>query len=135
MDNITHLVVSYFLGKYLMSIGWIFQKIEFWIVVLWGGFLIDIDHLFYFFGKYGKLGLKKLVKKWWEYGKNMRPGFYIFHSPEFTLLLMFLSFFNKIIFVMFLSQILHLILDIIPHYIVHGNFIFIKKWSIIHNLT
>ena len=70
-------------------------------------------------------------------GKKMRskmqPGLYIFHSPEFNVILLSLSFINEIALVIFSSNLIHIFLDVIEHYKYHKNFFWIKEWSIIHS--
>ena len=120
---ITVFPLSYFLGWDWKLIG----------IFLIASIAIDIDHLFFFTIKHKAIS----PAKWIEIGKNMRekmqPGLYILHSPEFNLLLLLLSFFNGIIFVIFLSNVIHIILDIHEHYQYHKNFLWIKKWSIIYS--
>ena len=111
---------------------WDWRQVLLFIIV--GGFLIDIDHPLYFGIKHKTASLKQLLKIGKKMHKKMRPGFYIFHSPEINLLFFFASFFYPIFIVVFLSNFFHIILDAIEHYRFHGNFRWIGKWSIIYNL-
>lgn len=115
--------LSYFLGWNWKLIG----------IFLIAGIAIDIDHLFFFTIKHRTIN----PVKWTEIGKKMRekmqPGLYILHSPEFNLILMLLSFYNGIVYVIFLSNLIHVLLDIYEHYQYHRNFFWMKKWSIIYS--
>ena len=97
--------------------------------------LLDIDHAIYFLLKYPKKSISRLIKKSKEYRKSMRPGFYIFHSPEILLLILILSPINQVISLLLLSNLIHIYLDIFEHYRHHKNFKFIKHWSIIYNIS
>lgn len=101
--------------------------------IIWGTFL-DIDHLFYLALKYKSLNIKKWLKPWKKLRKNMQAKLYVFHSPEFNLALIILCFVNKFFLIVLLASLIHIILDIIEHYLYHRNFTWIKNWSIIYNL-
>lgn len=121
---ITVFPLSYFLG-------WNWKLAA---IFLFAGIAIDIDHLFFFTIKHKTVN----PVKWFAIGKKMRekmqPGLYIFHSPEFNLLLAIFSYYNEIVLAIFLSNIIHLSLDIYEHYKYHKSFIWIKKWSIVYSL-
>lgn len=110
-------------------LGWDWKVMT---IFLLAGIVIDIDHLFYFTIKHKTIS----PAKWFEIGKTMRermqPGLYVLHSPEFNFILLVLSFFNGIIFVIFISNLIHIFLDIYEHYQYYKNFLWIKKWSMIY---
>lgn len=114
------------------TFGWSWQTIFLFVMV--GGVLIDVDHLFYFAFKHKTLS----PKAWASIGKKMRskmlPGLYVFHSPEFNVLLLLFASLNPIILIIFMSNLIHLTLDIIEHYKYHKNFLWIKHWSIVYSL-
>ncbi|MFH0936568.1 MAG: hypothetical protein V1815_02725 [Candidatus Woesearchaeota archaeon] len=90
--------------------------------VLWvffAGFLIDVDHYIYYVLKFKSFNLKKAYKYFEEYEKkrHFKDVLCIFHTIEFFILLLILSFYNKIIFLIFIGIIFHEILDLIDMYI------------------
>lgn len=95
--------------------------------------LIDIDHFFYFTIKYHNI---KEIKKQWKYHyDNKIPGFFIFHSPEFNLLLLIFSFLYPILFLMLISNLIHMSLDVPSQNTKSKYIFFVKEWSIIYQLT
>ena len=134
MNTLTHIIVNASISLPLKyAFGWDWSNVL--IFVIAGGILIDIDHLLFFMFKHKSIN----PKRWVLIGKKMRgkmqPGLYIFHSPEFNILLLSLSFFSEIVLIIFLSNLIHVILDIVEHYKYHGNFLWMKSWSIIYSLT
>lgn len=134
MNTLTHIAVNTAISfpmKYVFNCD--LPTVFIFMVV--GGILIDIDHLLFLTFKHKTIN----PKKWILIGKKMRskmqPGLYIFHSPEFNILLLLLSLFNEIAWVVFLSNFVHITLDIVEHYKYHGNFIWMKNWSITYSLT
>jgi len=100
------------------------------IFILSGGIFIDIDHIFYFAIAHKTISPRKWIAIAKTMRKKMQPGLYIFHSPECNALLFVGAFFNKIILIIFLSNVIHIVLDIVEHYCYYKNFALIKKWSI-----
>jgi hypothetical protein len=101
------------------------------IIFISAGVLIDFDHIFFLIIEYPKANIKAWVSKALEMRARMQANLYIFHSPEFNLLLLILSFFNHICLAIFLSNLIHTSLDAIEHYHYHKNFSWFKRWSII----
>lgn len=104
------------------------------LIFLLAGVLIDSDHFLFFFFKHKNLSLKEWVLTAKSLRAKMKPGLYIFHSPEFNFILLMLSIFNHVVLTIFLSNIIHISLDIIDHYRYHKNLLWIKEWSIIYAL-
>ncbi len=102
--------------------------------ILWG-ILIDIDHIFLFIFKYKTLSIQKIWRISEKLRKKMEAKLYIFHSPEINIILLIISFFNKLALIIFLSNIIHITLDTIEHYKAHKNFKWFKEWSIIYALS
>jgi hypothetical protein len=130
MNPQTHIIVNTSISLPLKYIfGWDWSIVL--LFVLAGGVLIDLDHPVYFILKYKTINLKKwlLIAKKME--SKMEPGFYVFHSPEFNILLLIAAFFSKIALIIFFSNLIHITLDIIKHYKYHRNFLWMKRWSII----
>ena len=121
MFPITHFIVSLILAILLYPIYGLWSLSTFI-----GGFLIDIDHYFYYVIEKRKLSLIKCYKdltkesvknkKLFEKIKK-RPlhinwdRLHIFHVWEFFVLAVLLSFINKLFFISLLGMILHLSLD------------------------
>lgn len=112
-------------------LGWDWKLVT---IFIFAGVAIDIDHLFYFLVKCGQINPAKWISIGKAMRKRMQSGLYIFHSPEFNLLLLATSFFSDIIFVIFISNTVHIILDTYEHYQYHKNFMWIKKWSVVYSL-
>lgn len=129
----THLAINTVLSvpvAYFVGLDW-------QLVLLFISFavLIDIDHILYFIFAYGDLTPRKWIVRGNKKRDKMEPGLYIFHSPEFNLILFLLSFFNQIVLLMLISNMIHLSLDIFDHYRYHKNFLWMKRWSIVYSLT
>lgn len=88
------------------------------LFVFFAGFLIDVDHYIYYVLRFKDLSLKKSYKYFEEYPekRHFSDILFIFHTVEFFGLLIILSFYNDIIFLIFTSVSLHQILDMILLY-------------------
>lgn len=125
---IPNIIIGIFL--YLSSI---LTSISLLLLFISFSVLIDIDHFLYFTIKYHNI---KEIKKHWKYHyDNNIPSFYIFHSPEFNLLILILSFLYPIFFLLLISNLIHLSLDIPSQNTKPKYVLFVKEWSIIYQLT
>ncbi|MFH2021500.1 MAG: hypothetical protein ABIJ34_08875 [archaeon] len=124
-----NLIVSYFLKIFLNMSDHLL------LVFILAGVLIDIDHLFLFAVKYRKIDPKEWLARAKMLRKNMESELYIFHSPEFNLLLIAAAFFYEQIWLIILSNFIHISLDIIEHFTYHRNFRWIRRWSILFFLS
>ena len=93
----------------------------FGLSILWvffAGFLIDVDHYIYYVLKFKDLNLKKSYKYFADYikKKHFKDVLFIFHTIEFFVLLIILSFYSKLMFLFLISTILHQILDLFDFY-------------------
>jgi hypothetical protein len=111
--------------------GWSWDLIVIFVI---SAVLIDIDHLAFFSFKYKTVNPKTWLKIGNAMRNKMQPGLYVLHSPEFNLCLGIMSYYNEVILVIFLSNIIHISLDIYEHYKYHKNFKWIKSWSIVYAL-
>ena len=91
------------------------------LFILVGGVLIDIDHYVWYIFKYKKFDIFRCYRLFTEEGK--RSGFklflgifIIFHTIEFALLMLALSFFNELALLFTIGLVFHYILDIIWQY-------------------
>ena len=118
----------HFLVSSILAI--IFYPVFNWKVlfILVGGVLIDIDHYVYYIFKYKKFGIFECYRLFTEEGK--RSGyrlflgiFLIFHTIEFALLVLALSFFNELALLFIIGLASHYILDIIWQYSVLNRLI------------
>jgi hypothetical protein len=132
MNAITHIVVNFFLGIFLHLIGLI-NSIEYFILFVLFGVLIDIDHIFFYIISQHTLSKNKLIKVLMDDRKKMQAGVFIFHSPEFNILVLtlVLFYYHPIFLLIFISNVVHVFLDALEHYRYHKNFHWIKKWSIV----
>lgn len=96
--------------------------------------LLDLDHILFFIFKEKSFDPTVWLKVGRQMRQTMTPGLYIFHSPEFNIILFILSFFNKTILVFLLACLIHIMLDSLEHYRYHKNFSWFKKWSIFYNI-
>jgi hypothetical protein len=105
------------------------------LIVFLSSFLIDFDHYLWFLYRKKSFNLKKAYfwfkekrKKWLELSKKEREkhrrAYLIFHSIEFWMLLLFLSFFNKIFLFILLGVLFHMIFDYIEIFYVKEKFYF-----------
>ncbi len=130
---IHHLILS------LLLSGLLFKFYSWNVVfVLVGGVLVDIDHYLLYALKYKSLNPKKSYQRFKETrkrGYREEPTVFelLFHSIEFFVLMIVLSFFSEIFFMIFIGLFFHLLTDKIFHKWIfdlrkYGK---IKKYSII----
>jgi hypothetical protein len=132
MNSLKHLITGLILTiplKYALNLS----TSQIGIFIAWS-VLMDIDHIFLFIFKYKTLSYKKMLEIRRDLTGKMQAELYIFHSPEINIILLILSFFNQLTLVIFLSNIVHISLDIIEHYRYHKNFKWVKRWSIVHSI-
>lgn len=88
------------------------------ILIIVGGFLIDADHYLFYIAKFRNLSIRKA----YNYHKDIKPisknqkqklNPYVFHTAEFMLLLLFLSFKSTLFLIFLGGVVLHVIMDII----------------------
>ena len=123
MKPLSHLMFSSILAILLYPLyNW---KVLF---VLAGGFLIDIDHYLWYIYRYKKFNL---IDSYRFYMKNIEVNDFtnvmgillIFHSVEFLLVMIILSFYNEYVFIFTIGVILHYLLDLIFLFIYTRRFI------------
>ena len=83
---------------------------------LLGAIFIDVDHLFWYFYRHKSLNLKKAYYYHRPGGGNEKDMLHIFHTIEFFVFLMILSFFYKLLWMVLLGVTMHLIMDIYDMY-------------------
>jgi hypothetical protein len=111
-----HFIVSFILALALFPFYGYYA-----ILVFIGGFLVDADHFLYYLLRFKKFNLKKAYLYFEDVGKtrNLREYqrfFLVFHFSEIIVLLVILSFFHKIFFIILIGLLSHIILDIIYCY-------------------
>jgi hypothetical protein len=120
----THVIISFVISLILYPFFGLYS-----IFFFLAGFLIDVDHNIEYalanknlnpFKAYKDLlrmceKSKDLIDKGRLPLKDYRR-FHIFHSLEFIFLLAIFSFFNKIVFLIFLGIFIHVILDLIDYF-------------------
>ncbi|MCK5283476.1 MAG: hypothetical protein KAK00_08790 [Nanoarchaeota archaeon] len=80
------------------------------------GFLIDIDHILYYYIRFKKFSIKETYVHCLKMGKKINKEEYkklilIFHNWELMFVLLLLSIVNKIFLVMSIGLLFHLIMD------------------------
>ncbi len=87
-------------------------------LIIAGGFLIDIDHYFLYAIKHKDLSIKNAYNyfsslKTLKNYQRQKQGLCIFHTAEFMLLLLLLSFSSILIAILLGGVVLHVMLDLI----------------------
>lgn len=134
MKSPIHIIVNGSLGIMLYSYTEI-PSILLIFFVFWGGLLMDVDHILLFMTKYKIFTLKKWVEITRNLYKKRQAEFYIFHSPEFHIILLVLSFFHELFLWILLGSAIHIMLDVLSHYHYHKNFRFLLVWSLLYHIT
>ena len=111
MDASVHLVTSLVLAALLYPLfGWLA------VLVLVSGFMIDIDHYFWYvyktkdFSFKGCYGFYMNIVHKMDYGE-LKNSFLVFHTIEPVIAIIFLSFFSKIFLIILSGLLLHFALD------------------------
>jgi len=125
-----HLAANAVIGSCLFAAGIVRTPAELGLFISYS-VLIDADHILYFASRFAMRPLKETIRQAKHDRSHMVPHLYIFHSPEFNLLLLAGAFVSHAIFLLFVSNMIHILLDIIEHYRYHRNFRWMKKWSIV----
>lgn len=130
MMPLEHLIASLIVSLLAYPI---FEMFSFLIILT--GVFVDVDHYLLYVYKFRSLDLKKAfdfhislkeVKK----GEKQITYIYVFHSFEFMLLLLLLSFYSIIFVMLFLGVILHVIMDWIYDY-KHPNKKIVKAYCVL----
>lgn len=118
-----HLIVSIILAIILFpSYG--FKA----ILVFITSFLIDIDHLFYYYSKFKRFSLIETYNYCSDNNYKKHIGaLFLFHSIELLVLLIILSFYSEIALILAIGLISHYVLDFIDDVRRAGHLI--KAWS------
>ncbi|MBI2659143.1 hypothetical protein HYX05_03555 [Candidatus Woesearchaeota archaeon] len=98
------------------------------LLVLAGGFLIDIDHHFWYVYRYRKINIFKaykfFIKPMDEKNfKSVAGILLIFHTAEFLLIMLALSYISKIALAFTIGLLLHYALDLCYLYFVARGFV------------
>ena len=138
MKTPVHLVVSLILSALLYPLfGW---KV---LLVLASGVLIDIDHYFWYICKYKKFGLLScyrflVVESEKNNWKDVTGALFVFHTIEFILLVILLSFYNQLALIFAIGLFFHYLMDAIFLYTVPKRFIInhsIISWIINNKIS
>lgn len=86
-----------------------------------GGFLIDIDHILYYYQKTGDLNIFNAYEYHKKFGEILGsykgpPEFFIFHNVELLLIFGVLAFFSSYLFLIFIGLLTHYLLDMFFDY-------------------
>jgi len=110
-----HIILSAILSLILVPIFGIYS-----LLIFLGGVLIDVDHYLEYAVRKKDLSLIKAYKEGMMfYRKSIRLGrpirinvLHIFHTLEFLIIFMLLSFFSKIISILLIGILFHIVLDL-----------------------
>ncbi len=106
------------------------------LIIAWG-VLIDLDHLIYYFYKLHTLNFFTVLEYSKKDFKADRPHFYLFHTFDFFIIfgvVLYLENFDIVLSLLFLTGLVHWIMDSIRHYLHHRNFSWIKYYSVLYFL-
>ena len=98
------------------------------LLIFIGGFLIDIDHYLWYAYKYKKLDLHDCythyaVDSYKNNFKDVRGDLLIFHTIEFLLMMVILSFYTELALMFTVGLLLHYLLDLGWYYFIPKQFI------------
>ncbi len=110
---------------FVVRLHFLFPQISFFnlSIIFLSSFLIDVDHVFYYFLKTGDINPVRVyrwyMKKWKrfhkiprEQRKNIYSGFYLFHGIEVLMILFLLGFYISPLFsFIFIGFSFHLLVD------------------------
>ena len=127
---ISNLIIFVPLLSFLKLLSWDFLS----LILAWG-VLIDLDHLPYYSHKLRTLSFFKIVKySNWDF-KSDTVHFYPLHTLEFFLIfagIIHLANLDIKITLLFLTGLIHWILDGTRHYLHHKNFYWLKYYSALY---
>ena len=85
------------------------------LIVLIPSVLLDLDHFINYLFNYKNINIKKTIK----HHENLcgKHALNIFHTIDFIIILAILSFFSKIIFLIFIGTAVHLIFDYLDWFV------------------
>ncbi|MBN1501927.1 hypothetical protein JW930_00145 [Candidatus Woesearchaeota archaeon] len=107
---------------------------DFFLLFL-GGWLIDIDHVLYHLITEKNLSKKEFRKIHTYLHKFNIPRFYLFHTIEFLLLLLFINRYYLNISYFIVGYVSHLVLDSIGYIMYYKNLKWIRHWTIFYYLA
>jgi len=134
MNTIKHFLINAIVASVIskLTLGYI-DMYFFWIVSL-SGVLIDLDH--FFVAVYTGLinHPRKLLKYWWHITDKRVKAFYIFHTFEFTFLMILIGImFNNFVFLFIaIGLLLHLIGDAITNTIQAHGLSWVSDYSLLY---
>ena len=100
------------------------------LFILMGGFLIDIDHYFWYIYKFRKFNLFGCRKYFIDNNniKEQTGGLLIFHTIEFLIASIILSFYFKFMLIFTIGILSHYFLDLLNYYF------FMKRFVLNHSI-
>ncbi len=129
MEILVHIASNAVLGAILIKLG-IIESFGIFLLFISFAFLIDIDHIIFNIITLKTFRISKMIPVMKEYHKRMEPHLYIFHSPEFLLITAVLALSHYIWGLILASNLLHLSLDTLAHYMHNKDFNEFRAWSV-----
>jgi membrane-bound metal-dependent hydrolase YbcI (DUF457 family) len=135
MHTTKHLVINLVLGGIILFLrGEPVFSLGLLLIVLAGG-IIDFDHVFDEMRKGSWKHPGKMIKRWAATHNQYVQGLYAFHTGEFLLLMIILSFIFPILAYVFIGLVLHLFADGVTNYNDTKSFFWLKSYSALWWLT
>lgn len=127
-----HIILSGITAAGLTKIGLISPEEALFII---GANCLDVDHIFSMIAETNSFNIKKWIKTALRKQKIMQPGYFIFHTIEFTIIFTILSLLSahRITKIFAASWLLHLFYDITWYIRYHKtNLVWTKHWTILN---
>lgn len=103
------------------------------VVILLSSILIDFDHYLYYIIKKKDFSLKRAYIWHERLDKFHKPMMMVFHTVEFLILVLILSYFNRIFIFIFIGMIFHSILDMLD--MLKKGIFYAREYSLIRYLV
>lgn len=131
MHTLTHALISGLLSLMLYPIYG-----DNVIYLFIGGFFMDLDHIFMVPFRLDYLDVIKQYRQIMHYIKkksfdSVRDTLFMFHTIEFMVILLFMSFYSEIFLLILAGVVLHHFLDIVYEFFVLGELIKVNNMSVI----
>ncbi len=109
-------LLAHFIASLLLTIAFFPYFGWHGLLIFVGGFIIDLDHVIWFYARFKQLNPLKIHKYFRQIGKNKKfkdyeQIFRPFHSIEIIVLLIFFSFFSQTMLIAAIGYCTHMVMD------------------------
>ena len=129
MDFLVHIAANAVLGAFFIW-GGVIRSFNVYLLFICFAVLIDLDHIIFHIFSQRTFHIKKMIPVMKKYRERMEPHLYIFHSPEFLFITALLALSHPLWGLLLASNLLHLSMDTLEHYLHKKNFDEFRAWSI-----